>query len=134
MSLTSKLDAYIREHKSGECWEIEGSDEQDRKVYVSVPREILNLHDALADIAEEFGAPCDLHLTDTGALLVFWLPSTWTRPVTESKKSRTWIFSAMLVVVASIVAVATPIYHNSNITDNASDGNAHAGARWFSIW
>ena len=131
MSLTSKLVAYIREHKSGECWDIEGSDEEDRKVYVAVPREILNLHDSLADIAEEFGAPCDLHLTDTGALLVFWLPATWDKPVTD-RKSNMWIYSAILVVVVSAFAAVVPIRNNT--TDNDTGGNAHAGAQWFSIW
>lgn len=136
MSLTSKLDAYIRDKKSGECWEIEGSDEEDRKVYVAVPREILNLHDSLADIAEEFGAPCDLHLTDTGALLVFWLPASWQRPLPiKAPGWKPWLLSALLVVLASAIVVAVPLHQNANgTTDGGKPNGSGAGGWGWSIW
>ena len=85
MSSTAKMAEMIRTRYSTECWEVQHTDEEDGKVYVAAPREIVNMTEALNDIAEETGATCDLNLTDEGATLTFWVPSSYVRPLVKAR-------------------------------------------------
>lgn len=134
MSLTSEAAEFIREHYSGECWQVTHTDEVDRKVYVAAPRAVVNLSEALAEIQDETGATCDLELTADGATLTFWIPVAWHKSNPSRTNGGRWwhgLALAALAVAVAGTAAAIPVARVHNMTAESGGG---AGEEGWGIW
>lgn len=78
------------------------------------PVEVDNLTDALQELLGEFGAVCDLLLTDDGATLTFVVPASWDHPaevtepaatVTATKRALGFSYYGVGVIAAVLVVL-----------------------------